>query len=148
MRNERKVIECIIRINPLIYGLQDKIEQAQDALISDMALPAERVVRELIELDNRRVDLCNLVVLYGFIERGLGEDFPRFKSCVFAGERCDLHGAAALQIELAGYDATRCENEFGYLFKTLKPIAKRRTVAAVVPEMRFGTPRFVSGATD
>ena len=84
MRSERKIIERILRMYPLIYGLADEIEQEQDALISDMALPATVVVEKLIELDNRRIDLCNLKVLRGFIERGLGERYELLNACAFA----------------------------------------------------------------
>lgn len=131
MRSERKIIECIIRINPLIFGLQDKIEKEQDVLIADMTSPAEWVVQRLIELDNRRIDLCNLVVLYGFIERGLGERFGILRSCAFSGEPCDLYGLAASQLAVAGYDAARCDREFSYLFKALKPIRRKKCVVGV-----------------
>lgn len=124
MRSERKVIECIIRIEPLIYGLADKIEKEQEVLISDMSSPTVVVVEKLIELDNRRIDLCNLKVLYGFIERGLGEKFEVLRSCVFAGVNSGLYKTAAKQLECAGYTVERCNVEFDYLFKLLKKISK------------------------
>ncbi len=129
MRNEKRVIESIILINPLLYGLQDKIEREQETVIEDVTSPAERVVEKLIALDNRRIDLCNLKVLYGFIERGLGEKFGILRSCVFAGVGCGLYKLAAAQLELCGYDAGRCEAEFGYLFRLLKKSGKRKSAA-------------------
>ncbi|MDE5593026.1 MAG: hypothetical protein K2I75_03735, partial [Clostridiales bacterium] len=60
----RRVVRAIILINPLLYGLQDKIEKEQEGVIADTASPADKVVKKLIELDNRRIDLCNLKVLY------------------------------------------------------------------------------------
>lgn len=126
MRNRKKIIESIILIYPLLYGLQDKIEREQEIVIADMTSPAERVVERLIALDNRRIDLCNLKVLYGFIERGLGEKFGILRSCVFAGVDCGLYKLAAAQLELCGYDTERCESEFSYLFKLLKKSGKRK----------------------
>ena len=116
----RRIIRAIILINPLLYGLQDKIEKEQEDIIADMASPADKVVKKLIELDNRRIDLCNLKVLYGFIERGLGNKFELLRSCAFSGINCNLYSVAERQIENAGYTAERCDEEFGYLFKLLK----------------------------
>ncbi len=116
----RRVVRAIILINPLLYGLQDKIEKEQEGVIADMTSPADKVVKKLIELDNRRIDLCNLKVLYGFIERGLGEKFELLRACVFSGINCDLYKTAEAQIELAGYTAERADKEFSYLFKLLK----------------------------
>lgn len=116
----RRVVRAIILINPLLYGLQDKIEKEQESVIADMTSPADKVVKKLIELDNRRIDLCNLKVLYGFIERGLGEKFELLRSCAFSGINSDLYQTAETQIELAGYTAERADKEFDYLFKLLK----------------------------
>ena len=116
----RRIIRAIILINPLLYGLQDKIEKEQETVIADMTSPADKVVKKLIELDNRRIDLCNLKVLYGFIERGLGEKFELLRSCAFSGINCNLYSDAERQIELAGYTAERADKEFSYLFKLLK----------------------------
>lgn len=125
---ERRIIRDIILINPLLYGLQDKIEKEQDGVIADMTSPADKVVKKLIELDNRRIDLCNLNVLYGFIERGLGDRFELLRSCAFAGVNSDLYKLAAKQIELAGYTVERADKEFSYLFKLLKNKGKRKKV--------------------
>lgn len=119
-RKARRTVENIILIEPLLYGLQDKIEEEQDGLIADDSLPAGRVVEKLIALDNRRIDLCNLKVLYGFIERGLGERFALLRSCVDAGANSRLFADALRQIELAGYTTARADEEFGYLFKLIK----------------------------
>lgn len=122
----RRIIRDIILINPLLYGLQDKIEKEQDGVIEDMTSPADKVVKKLIELDNRRIDLCNLKVLYGFIERGLGDKFGLLRSCAFSGVYCDLYKAAQKQIELAGYTVERADKEFSYLFKQLKNKGRRK----------------------
>ena len=116
----RRIIRAIILINPLLYGLQENIDKEQESVIHDMATPADKVVKKLIELDNRRIDLCNLKVLYGFIERGLGDKFELLRSCAFAGITCNLYHVAERQIELAGYTAERADKEFSYLFKLLK----------------------------
>ncbi len=129
MRNERRVIEKILLINPMLYVLQEKIEQEQNELISDIESPAEKVVKRLIELDNKRIDLCNLKVLYGFIERGLGDKFELLRACALSGSNCGLYKLAVKQIELAGYTVERVDSEFDYLFKLLK---RRRRVKAVV----------------
>lgn len=126
MRNERRVVEGIIRINPLLGALQEKIEREQDKVIADLVSPAEKVVEKLIELDNRRIDLCNLNVLYGFIERGLGERFAVLRACAFAGAPCSLYPLAAKQLLCADYTTERAEKEFDYLFKQLK--RRRKTV--------------------
>lgn len=124
----RKIIRAIILINPLLYGLQQQIESEQDAVIADTAMPAEKAVKKLIELDNRRIDLCNLKVLYGFIERGLGDKFELLRACAFSGIGCNLYGTALRQIELAGYTAERADKEFAYLFKLLKTKSRVKKV--------------------
>ena len=134
MDRERKAIEFIILIDPLLYGLQDVIESEQDEVIADTVSPAEKVVEKLIALDNRRIDLCNLKVLYGFIERGLGEKFELLRSCVHADIGCELYGLAVRQIELAGYTVERVEREFEYLMK----LVKRKKKRVVVPKQLAG----------
>ncbi|MDE6029250.1 MAG: hypothetical protein K2F90_02885 [Clostridiales bacterium] len=106
--------------------MQDKIEKEQDSVIADSMSPADKVVKKLIELDNRRIDLCNLKVLYGFIERGLGDKFELLRSCAFAGINSDLYQTAEAQIALAGYTAERADREFDYLFKLLKNNGERK----------------------
>ncbi|MDE6401836.1 MAG: hypothetical protein K2L54_04395 [Clostridiales bacterium] len=130
---ERKVIENIILINPLIYGLAENIEREQERVIADMTSPADKVVKKLYDLDNRRIDLCNLKVLYGFIEDGLGEKFELLRSCVFGGATCGLYSLAARQLERAGYTVERAEKEFEYLFKTIK---RRRAVKRYAPKFK------------
>lgn len=127
---ERKIIENIILIYPLLYGLQDKIEREQERVIADDESPADKVVKRLFELDNRRIDLCNLKVLHGFIEEGLGEKFGLLQSCVFGGTPCDLYSLAARQLERAGYTVERAQKEFEYLFKTIK---RKRAVKRYAP---------------
>lgn len=130
--NGQKIIRAIILIYPLLYGLQDKIEKEQDGVISDMTSPADKVIKKLIELDNRRIDLCNLKVLYGFIERGLGDKFELLRSCAFSGVSSDLYNVAVKHIELAGYTVERADKEFSYLFKLLKNKGKRKKVISGV----------------
>lgn len=123
---ERKAIEFIILINPLLYELQDVLDDEQERVIADIEAPAKRVAERLIEIDNRRIDLCNLKVLYGFIERGLGEKFGALRTCAACGADSSLYELALRQTELAGYDADRIEREFAYLFKLVrrkKPVA-------------------------
>ena len=62
----------LISINPILYGLQDAIEKEQERVIADTVSPAHKVVERLVALDNRRIDLCNLKVLYEFIRRETG----------------------------------------------------------------------------
>lgn len=131
MRTQRKVIEYIIRINPLLCGLQRKIEREQESVIADTVSPAHKAVEKLIELDNRRIDLCNLNVLHAFIERGLGAEFGVLRSCAFAGASSPLYAVAARQIELAGYDIARCDREFSYLFKLLKRNTVKKKAAII-----------------
>lgn len=138
MRNERKAIDGIVLINPMIYCLQDKIDKEQESVIEDMVSPADRIIKKLIELDNRRIDLCNLKVLYGFIERGLGERFALLRSSVFAGESCSLYSEAMRQIEAAGYTADRVLNDFDYLFKQIKRKRKKRRVLLCKPIVYSG----------
>lgn len=132
MRKERRLIEKILLINPMLYVLQEQIEKEQDEVIADMTSPAEKAVKRLIELDNRRIDLCNLKVLYGFIERGLGERFELLRACALSGGDCKLYDLAIKQIELAGYTAERAEREFDYLFKLLKRRKRTKTVVSAV----------------
>ena len=134
MRNERRVIEKILLINPMLYVLQEKIEQEQNELIADIASPAEKVVKRLIELDNKRIDLCNLKVLYGFIERGLGDKFELLRACALSGGNCGLYKLAVKQIELAGYTVERVDSEFYYLFKLLKRRRRAKTVVTAVTD--------------
>lgn len=125
----RKATEFIILVNPLIYGLQEAIEKEQEELIADRTMPAEKLVEKLIALDNRRIDLCNLNVLYAFIERGLGESFALLRSCAFAGIGSELYELAARQAEAAGYPPERVIAEFAYLFKLVR--RRRRAVGAM-----------------
>ncbi|MDE7164518.1 MAG: hypothetical protein K2O04_03750 [Clostridiales bacterium] len=139
-KHSHKIIRSIILIYPLLYGLQDKIEKEQDGVIADMTSPADKVIKKLIELDNRRIDLCNLKVLYGFIERGLGDRFELLRSCAFSGVNSELYKIAVKQIELAGYNVERADKEFSYLFKLLKNTGKRkRALSGVVSAACFAT---------
>lgn len=131
MRKQRKSVENIILINPLIYGLEDELEKEQESVIADTATPAEKIVKRLIEIDDRRIDLCNLNVLYGYIERWMGEKFGLLLSCVYGGTDCDLTDEAAKHLASVGYGAERVEREFGYLFKLIKRPPKKRNVKSV-----------------
>lgn len=127
--NKRKTVRDIIRINPMLGGLQSSIEKEQESVVADTVSPAAKVVQRLIELDNRRIDLCNLNVLYGFIERGLGDKFELLRACALADVNSDLYDTAERQVELAGYTLSRAEREFSYLFKRLKTKRGRRKIA-------------------
>ncbi len=130
-REKRRTIAAVIRIEPYLYGLQDRIEDEQEKAIADMVSPAEKVVSRLIALDNRRIDLCNLKVLYTFIERGLNADFGVFKTLVETDADSGLYDRAEAEMKRVGYDAERAAREFGYLFKNFKRKKKR-----VVPEVK------------
>lgn len=119
-RTERQTIENIIAIYPFINGLQEKIEREQERVIADMSAPARKTVEKLIELDNRRVDLCNLKVLYAFIRRGLGDRFAALENDIAIHADSGLIELAIRQVELAGYSAARAEKEFSYLFRLIK----------------------------
>ncbi|MBD5131944.1 MAG: hypothetical protein HDT28_05065 [Clostridiales bacterium] len=132
MRTERRTIDNVILINPLICGLQNVIEREQESVIADLVTPAHKIVQKLFKLDNRRIDLCNLNVLYGFIERALGDKFGLFRSCVFGGVAGDSddYKIALSAIELAGYTVERINTEFEYLFKLIKRKPKRAVKSA------------------
>ncbi len=131
---DRKTIDNIIRINKFIPTLQDRIEKEQSRVIEDMSAPAIKTVNALIALDNRRIDLCNLNVLYGFMRRKLGERFCVLTACTFAHTDSSLYECALEAMGECGYDTQRARDEFSYLFKQLKAPAgaKRTNVAAAV----------------
>lgn len=115
---EKRVIECIVLINSRLEKLQKRIENEQEKIVADLGMPAKVAVQRLVALDNRRIDLCNLHVLYTFIMDGAKADFPNLAAA-------DFYQTAKRQIELAGYTIERCEKEFSYLFDALeKPIVK------------------------
>lgn len=124
-RSEKNAIADIIRIYPYIYGLQDKIDKETERIISDKAMPTKAVIAALKDIENRRIDLCNLKVLYGVIERGLAGEFSLFKLC--AVERLDtaLFSRAEKCIKSVGYDAKRVIKEFKYLFNKLSSPRKK-----------------------
>lgn len=122
-QSDRKAISNIIAVNPYVYKWQAEIEKEQERVIADLVSPAEKVVKKLIELDNRRVDLCNLKVLYGFIERGLGAEFSTFVGLMTSSVGGRLFDKAKTCIERAGYDTARVTAEFEYLFNRI-PKAK------------------------
>lgn len=129
--NGHKIIRNIILIHPLLYGLQDKIEREQENVVADMSMPAEKAVSRLIALDDRRIDLCNLKVLYAFIERGLRERMELLRACAVSGTACALYDEALACIALAGYTAARAEKEFAYLFELVKNKRRRSKPSAV-----------------
>ena len=125
-RADKNIIDCIIAINPMIYALQDKIEKEQEGVIADMTSPAKSVVRRLTELDNRRVDLCNLKVLFAFISLGLGDSLFLLQNSAGSSACDELYRRAARAIGKAGYSVARAREEFSYLFdKMLKGKRKR-----------------------
>ena len=58
--SERKIIGDLIAAESVIYGMQADIDREQERVIADLVSPAETVVKKLIALDNRRIDLCNI----------------------------------------------------------------------------------------
>ena len=134
MDKTRKIVENIILINPMLYGLQDAIEKEQEGIIADYSMPAAKAVNALIALDNRRIDVCNLKVLYAFMERELGAKFAVLVSCVHSGTDTPLYERAYRRLECEGYTAERAEKEFGYLFKLIK---KRRVKKVLPPKVIF-----------
>ncbi len=118
-RTARRIIDSIIAIRPYIYGLQDKIDEEQERIISDLAMPAIKTADALIRLNDRRVDLCNLKVLYAFIARELGADFSVLKNVSLFGGDSVLYDKAKSAVELSGYTLDRVRTEFSYLFKAL-----------------------------
>ena len=125
-RAEKRIIDDIIAIYPMIYALQDKIEKEQNGVIADMAATAKSIVKRLIALDNRRVDLCNLKVLYAFIERELGEGLFLLQNSADSTACDGLYERALAAIERAGYTLSRAKDEFTYLFDKLLHGKKKR----------------------
>ena len=136
---DRKTINNIMRINKYVPILQDKIEKEQARVIADICAPAIKTVNALIALDNRRIDLCNLNVLYGFIMRRLGEKFCVLLACVDTNADSVLYDDARDAIGECGYDIGRVRDEFTYLFKQLKTprrVRKPSSAQAVVGNLR------------
>lgn len=119
LRSERRIIDGILLINPMLEKLQKKIEDEQERVIADMLSPAKKIVEALYALDGRRIDLCNLNVLYTFIEDGLGSSFSVLMSCAKSGADSVLYVRAEACIERAGYTLERARRDFSYLFKQL-----------------------------
>lgn len=126
-RVDRSVIDKIIAARPYLYGWQDEIEKEQGKIIADLTAPAKKTVEALIALDNRRIDLCNLKVLYAYIERELGAAFSSFVECSRMKISSPMYDTAIRAIKLAGYDIERARLEFAYLFKRIK-IKKQKPV--------------------
>lgn len=120
LRSERKIIDGIMLIHPMLEKLQKKIEDEQERVIADMISPAKKIVEALYALDARRIDLCNIHVLYSFIEQGLGSSFSVLLSCAKAGADSALYNKARTCMERAGFTLERAGREFEYLFKRLE----------------------------
>ncbi|MCH5162481.1 MAG: hypothetical protein J1G38_03210 [Clostridiales bacterium] len=127
-RADRNVIASIVAVKQRLYAWQDEIEKEQQKVIGDLTAPAKKTVEKLIELDNRRIDLCNLSVLNAFIERELGGAFAAFCECAKMKLSSPMYDVAARAIKRAGYDVGRVRNEFSYLFKRLKSKAEKIVV--------------------
>lgn len=141
MNKKRSAVEKIILIYPLLYGLQDAIEREQEKVIADLTSPAERVVEQLIALDNRRIDICNLKVLYGLMERELGAEFGLLVSGAYGVVNSGLTDRAYRQLENAGFTAERIESEFSYLFSSIKKKRKRRILPSELAEVSLSQAR-------
>ena len=135
-RIDRSAIDKIIAVRPYLYAWQDEIEKEQAQVIRDLTAPAKKTVETLIALDNRRIDLCNLKVLYAFIERELGAAFTTFVECSRHGLGSPMYDTAVRAIKLAGYDTARVRLEFGYIFKRLK--SKKHAVHAQGSRVALG----------
>ena len=118
-RSEKNAIADIIRINPFIYELQDIIDEETESIIEDKAMPTSAAIAQLKKIENRRVDLCNLKVLYGIMERELKEQFSVLKACAVRHDDCTLFLRAEKSLKSVGYDAKRVIKEFKYLFVKL-----------------------------
>lgn len=118
-RSERNAIADIIRINPFIYKLQDKINEETERVIDDKSSPTRIIISQLKSIEKRRIDLCNLKVLYGIIERELKEEFSVLKLCAERHADCSLFMRARKSIQSVGYDCKRVSEEFKYLFAML-----------------------------
>lgn len=130
-RAERRIIENIILIYPALFSLQDAIEKEQERVIADTVSPAHKIFERLVALDNRRIDLCNLKVLYEFIRRETGADFAVLENAVRLGTDCALFERAQRAVERAGYGLDRAARELAYLFRLIKrPRRKRVNVDA------------------
>lgn len=130
-RAERRIIENIILIYPALFSLQDAIEKEQERVIADTVSPAHKIFERLVALDNRRIDLCNLKVLYEFIRRETGADFAVLENAVRLGTDCALFERARRAVERAGYGLDRAARELAYLFRLIKrPRRKRVNVDA------------------
>lgn len=127
-RVDRSVIDKIIAVRPFLYAWQDEIDEEQKNVIDDLSMPAKKTVERLIALDNMRIDLCNLKVLYAFIERELGAAFSTLVECSKRGIGGKLYDAAGAAVKLAGYDTDRARKEFGYIFKRLRARKPPQTV--------------------
>lgn len=127
-RTERRIIDNIILINPILFGLQDAIEKEQERIIADTVSPAHKIFERLVALDNRRIDLCNLKVLYEFIRRETGVEFAVLENAVQIGADCVLYEKARRAVERAGYSLERAARELAYLFKLIKRPRRKRVV--------------------
>lgn len=124
-RSEKNAIADIIRIYPYIYGLQDKIDKETERIVRDKDMPTKTVIAKLKDIENRRIDLCNLKVLYGIIEKELRDEFPLLKLCANEKLDCTLFPRAEKCIKNVGYDAKRVIKEFKYLFNKLASARKK-----------------------
>ena len=123
-RMEKSIIDSIVAVYPFIYGWQDKLESEQERVISDTLSPAKVVIDKLFKIDNMRIDLCNLKVLYEFIIREVGEGITRLFGQAGAAP-CSVYDKAKRGVELAGYTLDRAKSEFEYLFKRVKAQKKK-----------------------
>ncbi len=133
-RVDRNVIDKIIAVRPFIYAWQDEIDEEQERVINDLESPAKKTVERLIALDNMRIDICNLKVLYAFIERELGAAFGTLLECSRRRLGGKVYDAAGAAIKLAGYDVDRARREFGYIFKRLR-ISKSNSAGSILPPL-------------
>lgn len=135
--SERKIIGDLIAAESVIYGMQADIDREQERVIADLVSPAETVVKKLIALDNRRIDLCNIKVLNEYIRRETGGDRSRFTRAVPTDDD-SFWDMARAALDKAGYTASRVKKEFSYIFACVKNNRKRAAILSALTAVGVG----------
>ncbi len=135
-REDRRIIAGIIALRGKVYEISDGIKKEQERVISDMLMPAKKAAASLIALDNRMVDICNVKVLYAFMERELGKDMSVLIDRIKHGEDSPLFRVAENGIKKAGYSLSRAKTELMYLFENFK-LPKKKPETSRLPCVDF-----------
>lgn len=136
--SERKIIGDLIAAESVIYGMQADIDREQERVIADLVSPAETVVKKLIALDNRRIDLCNIKVLNEYIRRETGGDRSRFTRAVPPGDDDSFWDTARAALNKARYTASRVKKEFSYIFACVKNNRRRAAILSALTAVGVG----------